>query len=142
MNENAPIIFVCTTRKKSFVDWSAASDRFQVLYTTIPDVVLASVRRTNGPGAQDINTVVFDQSIGAREFLEFLSEIACEFRGDVLLVNRDGGGILSTVSVRDGRYIYRLDPEDLPFYASARFGMETEETAEAELMQLQYAQTA
>lgn len=141
MNESAPIIFVCTTRKKSFVDWSAASDRFQVLYTTIPDVVLASVRRTNGPGAQEINTVVFDQSIGARTFLEFLSEIACEFRGDVLLVNGDGGGILSTVSVRDGRHMYRLDPEDLPFYASARFGLETA-VAEPARMQLQYAQTA
>lgn len=141
MNENAPIIFVCTTRKKSFVDWSEASERFQVLYTTIPDVVLASVRRTNGPGAQEINAVIFDQSIGARTFLEFLSEIACEFRGDVLLVNGDGGGILSTVSLRAGRYIYRLDPEDLPFYASARFGMNTA-GAEPEEMQFEYAQSA
>lgn len=141
MNENAPIIFVCTTRKKSFVDWSEANSRFQVLYTTIPDVVLASVRRTNGPGAQEINAVIFDQSISARTFLGFLSEIACEFRGDVLLVNSDGGGILSTVSVRDGRYIYRLDADDLLFYASARFGMETA-YAGPDYMQLEYAQTA
>ncbi|MCM2315230.1 MAG: hypothetical protein NDJ92_08770 [Thermoanaerobaculia bacterium] len=141
MNENEPIIFVCTTRKKSFVDWSEASDRFQVLYTTIPDVVLASVRRTNGPGAQEINAVIFDQSVSARTFLEFLSEIACEFRGDVLLVNGEGEGILSTVSVKDGRHIYRLDREDLPFYASARFGIETAITAPAHV-QFQYAQSA
>lgn len=95
----------------------------------------------HGPCAQEVNAVVFDQSLGAREFLEFLSEIACEFRGDVLLVNGDGGGILSTVSLRDGRYIYRLDPEDLPFYASARFGMKTAD-AVPEHMQFQYAQSA
>ena len=141
MNENAPIIFVCMTRKKSFVDWSEASDRFQVLYTTIPDVVLASVRRTNGPGAQEINAVVFDQSIGARTFLEFLSEVACEFRGDVLLVNGDGQGILSTVSVRDGRHIYHLDREDLHFYSQARFGMKTAGAA-PDRTQFQYAQSA
>lgn len=141
MNENAPIIFVCTTRKKSFVDWSEASERFQVLYTTIPDVVLASVRRTNGPGAQDINAVIFDQSISARTFLEFLSEVACEFRGDVLLINGDGEGILSTVSVRDGRHIYHLDREDLYFYASARFGMATAGVV-PERTQFLYAQSA
>lgn len=141
MNESAPIVFICTTRKQGTVDWSAANPRFQLLYTTIPDVVLASVRRTNGPGAQEINAVVFDRSIGARTFLEFLSEVACEFRGDVLLVNNDGSGMLSTVSVRDGRFIYRLNAEDLAFYAAARFGMETSDSA-MEPEQFEYALSA
>ena len=123
MNEDAPLIFVCVTRKESTIDWSAADSRFQVLYTTLVDVILASVRRTNGPGAREINAVIFDQSIGARGFLDFLSEIACEFRGDVLMVNRDCSGVLSTVSNRDGRYVYNLDAEDVHFYGAARFGI-------------------
>ena len=123
MNEDAPLIFVCVTSKQSTIDWSAADSRFQVLYTTLVDVVLASVRRTNGPGSREINAVIFDQSIGARGFLDFLSETACEFRGDVLMVNRDGSGVLSTVSNRDGRYVYNLDSEDVRFYGAARFGI-------------------
>jgi len=123
MNEAASLIFACVTRKQGTIDWSAADERFQVLYTTLPDVVLASVRRANGPGSQEINAVIFDHSIGAQGYLEFLSEIACEFRGDVLMITGDGGGTLSTVSARDGRYVYRLDADDVRFYAAARFGI-------------------
>lgn len=141
MNETAPLIFVCVTGKHSTIDWTGIDPRFQVLYTTIPDVVLASVRRTNGPGTREINAVIFDRSIGSRDFLEFLSEVACEFRGDVLLINGDGGGILSTVSARDGRHIYRLDREDLDFYAAARFGHESPR-AEAETPAYQQAMSA
>jgi hypothetical protein len=125
MIEHLPIVFVCATRKSLTLDWSAAEPKFEVLYTTLPDLVLASVRRTNGPGSEDINTVIFDGSINARTFLEFLSETSCEFRGDVLMINNDGSGVLSTVSNRDGRFIYQLNREDVLFYASARFGMET-----------------
>ncbi|MBI2215321.1 MAG: hypothetical protein HYU52_16850 [Acidobacteria bacterium] len=124
MSHPAPIIFVCATHRRTTVEWSDAEPRFQVLYTTLPDLVLASVRRSNGPGTQEINAVVFDQSIGAREFLDFLSETSCEFRGDVLLLNGDGTGVLSTVSNRDGRHIYQLERQDVFFYASARFGLE------------------
>ncbi|MFA6957754.1 MAG: hypothetical protein WC538_17955 [Thermoanaerobaculia bacterium] len=125
MIEHLPIVFVCATRKSLTLDWSAAEPDFEVLYTTLPDLVLASVRRTNGPGSQDINAVIFDRSMNARTFLDFLSETSCEFRGDVLMINNDGSGVLSTVSNRAGRFIYQLDREDVLFYASARFGMQT-----------------
>ena len=124
MNDQSPLVFVCVTRKNGTVDWPAAHSRYQFLYTTIPDVVLASVRRSNGPGTREINAVIFDQSIGARAYLDFISEVGCEFRGDVLLIAGDGSGILSTVSPREGRYIYPLDQDDVHFYAAARFGIE------------------
>lgn len=141
MINQTPIVFVCATRKTLTVDWSAAEPDFEVLYTTLPDLVLASVRRSNGPGSQDINAVIFDQSIDARSFLEFLSETSCEFRGDVLLINRDGSGVLSTVSPRDGRHIYQLDHDDVLFYASARFGLVTH-VAPSMVRERQFARTA
>lgn len=141
MIQQPPIVFVCATRRKLTLDWSGAEPRFEVLYTTLPDLVLASVRRTNGPGSQDINTVIFDRSIDARTFLEFISETSCEFRGDVLMINNDGSGVLSTVSNRDGRYIYQLDRQDVIFYASARFGMQNF-FAEPAVRERQFAQSA
>ena len=129
MNEDAPIIFVCSTRKRTTLDWSLAEPKLSVLYTTLPDLVLASVRRTNGPGAAEVNAVIFDQSIGARGFLEFLSETSCEFRGDVLMIASDGSGVLSTVTSRDGRFIYQLSAEDIEFWAAARFGIPSHRAA-------------
>ena len=123
MHDDAPLIFVCATNREATIDWTAADSRFEVLYTTIPDVALASLHRTHGPGSREVSAVIFDQSIGARGFLHFLSEIECQFRGDVLMVNGDGSATLSTVSVRDGRYVYGLDRDDVRFYAAARFGI-------------------
>lgn len=125
MIQHLPIVFVCATRKTLTLDWSAAEPNFEVLYTTLPDLVLASVRRANGPGTEEINAVIFDQSMSSRGYLDFLSETSCEFRGDVLMINHDGSGVLSTVSHRDGRYIYQLDREDVLFYGSARFGLKS-----------------
>ncbi|MDX1583816.1 MAG: hypothetical protein R3338_09480 [Thermoanaerobaculia bacterium] len=64
----------------------------------------------------EVKRVVFDQSIDAEEWLEFLSAMPLGFRGDVLFVVGEDKAFLSAVGRADERVIYKLNRNDLEFY--------------------------
>lgn len=71
----------------------------------------------------DVDTIVLDRAIDEERLLAFLCRLMSDFRGDVLAIQSEALTFLSTPSPRgDGRFIYRLDPNDVDFYLFARFG--------------------
>lgn len=65
---------------------------------------------------REIARVIFERSIEATTFLDFLTRLPVGFRGDVLMVMANGHGYLSAVSRDEGRYLYNLTPRDVAFY--------------------------
>jgi len=68
----------------------------------------------------EVTTIVLDRSATAAQYLEFLSSLPADFRGDVVTMNEDCAGFLSAVIPSEGRVLYRLSEDDIEFYILAR----------------------
>jgi hypothetical protein len=121
MKQRKPVICVYSREESVTPPRMSRNDRFRVL----PVRSLSTLERMINPSANDsgneVAGVILDRSVTAARFLELLARLPLTFRGDVLSIESDGTGVLSTCAVREGRFLYRLDADDVAFYLDARF---------------------
>ncbi|HVT44237.1 MAG TPA: hypothetical protein VMT00_07595 [Thermoanaerobaculia bacterium] len=117
--EKVALIFPASPRESY---WTAKGHSHPVIvvrnYNLLEAALDTGVRRQG----REVFCVVFDQSIDSSEFLQFLTGLPHEFRGDVVLRSPDGGGFLSAIARDEGRVIYMLQPSDMDFYLGLQFG--------------------
>lgn len=64
----------------------------------------------------EVVRVIFDHSVDAEAWLEFLTAMPQGFRGDVLYISRNDKAFLSAVGRSDERVMYHLAGKDIDFY--------------------------
>jgi hypothetical protein len=92
------------------------------------ELVSAAVDTAVSAGVE-IGHIVFDRSISAEEFLEFLAHTSPGHCADIFMIEPNGSGYLSAVTRVDGRVLYRLRPEDVMFYLRMQYGFEPDQLA-------------
>lgn len=116
------IILLCVGGNEPAMDWELVSSLHNVV--TVADWRWAAASLETGVRHldRDVHSVIFDQSIDPSQFLDFLATLPYEFRGDILFVERENRGFLSSCTPRDGRILYRLGQTDIDFYIQAKLG--------------------
>lgn len=117
MTDRRRITLIARDPRKMQRDWdftNPAGSRivFVDSLAFLPYAVDRAVRETDC----DVERVVIDSIGTAQQFLEFLSTLPIEFSGDIVHINAEGKGFLSSTGRSDGRHLYSLTPEDLAFY--------------------------
>ena len=111
----------------TLVDWStmAASDS-RVITVHNLNLLKDSLYLAQSFIDIEVVRVIFDQSIDAEEWLEFLTATPVGFRGDVLFVSTEEKAFLSAVGRTDERVMYKLEGPDIHFYLEVCGIMERE----------------
>lgn len=117
-DEIGPNTLVCTKDESTRRSWEALGPGMIVVHNAA--VVREAVWSAQSMG-RDVRRVIFDDSFGPGDFLEFLAEAPADFRGDVIVVRQGGGAFLSSMARLDGRVLYELQPDDLALYFLAHF---------------------
>jgi hypothetical protein len=121
MRMEKPVICVFSSVEGGAPFWMSREDRHRIEHASD----LASVERVVSAreGAIEYVGVILDRSVSAAQYLHLMTRLAPQFRGDLLKIDRDGSGVLSTCALREGRFLYMLDPNDVAFYLDARFDL-------------------
>ena len=64
----------------------------------------------------DVERVIIDRAVTHADFLDLLAAVPDEYVGDLLMIDDQGRGYLSSACRGGDRAIYRLSPSDLDFY--------------------------
>ncbi|MGZ7081305.1 MAG: hypothetical protein ACXVJT_17960 [Thermoanaerobaculia bacterium] len=64
----------------------------------------------------DVERVIIDRAVTHEGFLELLAAVPDEFIGDLLMIDEERRGYLSSSCRGGDRVIYRLSEEDVDFY--------------------------
>ncbi len=115
--QKATLVFAAND-DRALVDWStmAASDSRVIIVRNL-NLLEASLHLASDSLVDvEVVRVVFDQSIDAEEWLEFLTSTPIGFRGDVLFVTKEDKAFLSAVGRTDERVMYKLEGQDIRFY--------------------------
>lgn len=119
MNRDRNLTLVCAG---DFSRWNRISGNNAVIAVRNAALLTEAVHHGVHESGKDIQRVIYDRSITAKEFLAILSELPQGFRGDVLFIPVEGRAYLSAVAPRgDGRAMYALSAEDVEFYVEAVF---------------------
>lgn len=129
-SRNESLSIVLSIPFSSAADWSMLQSRRRIVCLGNLALLEAAFDTAISDDV-DLGKVIFDQSISSDRFLEFLSRIPPLYRGDILLIQPDGGGYVSAVARGDGRVLYRLRAIDVQFYIATNYGGEVMELAEA-----------
>lgn len=121
MSMNKPVISVLSSDQGGAPFWMSRDDRHRLEH--VRDLVSVEAIVAGGAGEVDHAGVILDRSVSAAQFLGLLTRVSADFRGDLLRINRDGSGALSTCALREGRFLYALDAADVAFYLDARFDL-------------------
>lgn len=116
------IILLSVGSEEPVMDWDLVASLHNVV--TVGDWRWAAASLETGVRhmGREVHSVIFDQSIDSAQFLDFLSTIPYEFRGDILFIQHSRRGFLSSCTPRDGRILYRLSEADIDFYIQAKLG--------------------
>lgn len=123
MNDRKPVICVYSNNEDATVRWFHHEAKYRVSLVHNLALLGAAIDPATNDFGDEFVAVILDQSVSAKQFLDILATLPQDFRGDVLRIDGDGLGFLSTCALREGRYIYRLDSDDVEFYLDARFGI-------------------
>jgi hypothetical protein len=117
MSERKKATLVLPSEGSELIDWSAAGQRdTRVIQVWNLNLLENSLHLAMSYLDVEVVRVIFDQSIDAERYLDFLATIPAGFRGDLLLISGEDRAYLSAVGRQDERVIYRLCREDLRFY--------------------------
>jgi hypothetical protein len=125
---------VLTNPAHSPIEWHTAAKHRCVITLSNRTLFFAAFEQGVHEGVRELRAVVFDRSVRTIEYLEFLTSLTTAFRGDALLIQRNGRGYLSAVATPGhGRHLYRLSSDDVEFYLRTEFGelRDNDELAEA-----------
>lgn len=113
--QRATLVFI--GNEQELVEWSkmAANDS-RIITVWNLNLLKDSLHLAQSFLDVEVVRVIFDRSVDAEEWLEFLTTMPAGFRGDVLYVAKEKKGYLSAVGRTDERVMYKLKPQDLDFY--------------------------
>lgn len=116
--QRATLVFA--TEGNEMLDWSmmAAADS-RVITVRNLNLLKDSLHLAQNFIDVEVVRVVFDRSVDAEEWLEFLTVMPQGFRGDVLFVSKTEKAFLSAVGRGDERVTYKLEGRDIQFYLEA-----------------------
>ncbi|MBW3672347.1 MAG: hypothetical protein KY432_11835 [Acidobacteria bacterium] len=112
--KKATLVFSFYERK--LTDWSAMSANDSRLIPVHNLNLLNDSLHLAQDVDMEIVRVIFDHSVDAEGWLEFLTDMPVGFRGDVLYISKKNQGFLSAVGRSDERVMYNLKGKDLDFY--------------------------
>ena len=117
MTQRQKATLVFANEGNELVDWSmmAAADS-RVIPVRNLNLLKDSLHLAQNFIDVEVVRVVFDQSVDAEEWLEFLTAMPQGFRGDVLFVSKEETAFLSAVGRSDERVMYKLEGQDIRFY--------------------------
>lgn len=102
------------------MDWELVASLHSVIHVENARWAAAALESSSGHG--EVHSVIFDKSIDASSFLQFLTSVPYEFRGDILFVDNSNQAFLSSCTPKDGRVLYRFSGLDIDFYIQAKLG--------------------
>lgn len=122
MRDDAQATMVLVSSAHQYTSWTEKDSRHCIITLTNAPLFFAAFDTIVAENERELATVIFDQSLTPTEYLEFLSDVSPSFRGDVLLILKDGRGFMSAASQKDGRHLYKLTQQDVSFYIDTKFG--------------------
>lgn len=129
MTKRERATLVLSTTTNPLLDWSTVqAEDSRVIETRNLNLLKESLHLALRDVDVEVVRIVFDQSIDAEGWLEFLSDLPSGTRGDILFIAASGKAFLSAVGRGDERVIYKLMDADLGFYLSV-FGIRDAEPA-------------
>lgn len=116
------LVLLCAGGSEPSMDWELVSSLHNVVQVAEWRWAAAALETGVRELGREIHSVIFDQSTDALSFLQFLTNVPYEFRGDILFVESSHRAFVSSCTPRDGRVLYQLASQDLDFYIQAHLG--------------------
>ena len=117
MSNNATPITLIHSREPLSAQWNQSGSRDTRIiivpnWNAFREGLLVGLTRDE----RHVERVIIDQAIPHDVFIDFLTALPVEFRGDVLYIENNERAILSAAMPREGRILYSLKASDLAFY--------------------------
>lgn len=116
------LVLLCAGVAEPSMDWDLVSSLHNVVQVAEWRWAAAALETGVRELGREVHSVIFDKTTDALSFLQFLTIIPYEFRGDILLIESGERAFLSSCTPRDGRILYKLGNRDLDFYLQAHLG--------------------
>ena len=120
------LVLLCAGGSEPAMDWELVSSLHNVVQVAEWRWAAAALETGVRELGHEIHSVIFDKSTDALSFLQFLTTVPYEFRGDILFIESGNRAFLSSCTPRDGRILYQLTARDLDFYIQAHLGWRVE----------------
>jgi hypothetical protein len=122
MRENSRATMVLVNDTRHYTRWSEKGAEHCIIALTNSPLFFAAFENAVAADEREVGLVIFDQTITTEEYLEFLSRLPVDYRGDVLVIQKSGCGFLSAAGRAEGRFLYKLSAADVNFYITTAFG--------------------
>ena len=110
-NDPRRITLVAFNRRDGARSWQTSrAARSRLIF--VPKVLLHQAVKIE----EDVERVIIDRSATASEYLALLCALPLQFIADVLFIEDDDNGYLSSIGRGGDRVLYALGAEDLRFY--------------------------
>ena len=129
MRDNNRVTLVQPGKGRPTLEWNFLRGDHAVIPVHNTSLLNAALYNAINVLNKEVQRVIFDRSIDSDTYLEFLSSLPANFRGDLLWIKDDKSAFLSSITRDDGRVIYSLLPVDVDFYLKVIFGIDREAPA-------------
>lgn len=116
------LVLLCRGGENPAMDWELIASLHNVVEVAEWRWAAAALETGVRDLGREVHSVIFDGSLDGISFLQFLTSIPYEFRGDILFIESPNRAFLSSCMPREGRVLYQLGAMDLDFYLQAHLG--------------------